>query len=84
MNYEQMFAEQFGYLHKGSPVVARLAAAMMKGERVSPLDALRCWRCMRLGARVHELRVAGWPVETEVVNRRKKRYAIYYLPEVVQ
>ena len=53
---------------------------------ITPLDALREFGCMRLGARICELRSIGLRIETErehAVNRygRKVSFARYRLAE---
>lgn len=35
---------------------ARIKAALLKGEKLTPMDALRRFGCFRLGARIWELR----------------------------
>lgn len=46
---------------------------------LTPLEALRRFGCLRLGARIHELREQGHEIETEWVERGGKRYAKYRL-----
>ena len=35
---------------------ARIKAALLRGEKLTPMDALRRFGCFRLGARIWELR----------------------------
>lgn len=43
---------------------------------ITPLEALTAFGCLRLGARVSDLRADGYDIETEI-NPKGKRYAIY-------
>lgn len=47
---------------------------------ITPLEALRAFSCLRLGARISDLRKIGIEIETEM-NPSGKRYAIYRLME---
>lgn len=45
---------------------ARIKAALLKGEKLTPIDALRRFGCFRLGARIWELRNEhGMDIRTE-------------------
>lgn len=59
--------------------VEEIRAALMRGESITPLDALNRWGCMRLGGRILELRKTGLPIVTRIVRAGKKRYAEYSL-----
>ena len=53
---------------------------------ISQLDALHDIGCMRLGARIHELKLAGYNIRKELVDERNRfgepvRFARYYLIE---
>lgn len=57
-----------------------ILAALERGERITPLDALNQFRCFRLAARVAELRKAGHPIETRDVRLPNgKRIAEYWM-----
>lgn len=58
---------------------AAILAALEKGERITPIDALRDFGCFRLGGRIHELRQAGHPVLSTLVAINGKMVARYYL-----
>lgn len=59
-----------------------LLLAMQRGERLTALDALRICGCMRLAARVHDLRKAGWPIVEETIKTTSgKRVARYRMGE---
>lgn len=54
--------------------------ALVAGDRLTPIDALRRFGCFRLGARVFDLREAGLDIRTELVEVSPgKRVARYYL-----
>ena len=45
---------------------ARIKAALLRGETLTPMDALRRFGCFRLGARIWELRnEQGMDIRTE-------------------
>lgn len=45
--------------------VDKIRAALERGEKLTPVRALRQFGCFRLAARVKELRDAGMPIQTE-------------------
>ena len=49
------------------------------GNTLTPLDALRLFGCLRLGARIWDLRQAGYPITEETVTlpngKRVGRYS---------
>lgn len=52
---------------------------LKRGERVSPLDALKFCGSLRLGARIAELKSAGYNITTIMVTENGKRFARYRL-----
>ena len=50
---------------------------LRSGLPITPMIALRYYHSMRLGARIYNLREAGWPIETKLVTRNGRRYAEY-------
>jgi hypothetical protein len=52
---------------------------LKSGNRITPLGALKKWGCLRLGARIHDLRSLGHQIETSIVTRKGKRYAEYWM-----
>jgi hypothetical protein len=60
---------------------AAIKAALLKGEVITPIDALNRFGCMRLGARIWDLRNEGLPVEM-VLADGKKKYAKYFISPV--
>ena len=49
--------------------------ALQSGKRVTPLDAIAMCGCMRLAARIHELRQAGHVIKDD----GEKQFAVYYM-----
>jgi len=52
---------------------------ILKGKKITPLEALRKWGCMRLAARIAELRKEGMDIRTTPITRNGKTYAQYHL-----
>lgn len=48
---------------------------------LTPRDALRDAGCMRLAARIADLRAAGYVIRTEYVSYAGRRFARYHLLE---
>ena len=53
---------------------------------ITPLEAMQEYGCMRLGARIYDLKAAGWPITSIIersVNRfgRENKYAMYFMSE---
>lgn len=58
---------------------ARILAHLKSGRPLTPLEALRRFGSFRLGARICELREAGYRIRTRLVKRNGKRVAEYRL-----
>lgn len=57
-----------------------LLADLMRGRKITAYDALADYGCMRLAARVAELRASGHAIETqEYVTSTGKTIALYYI-----
>ena len=52
---------------------------LKRGHGLTAIDALKFWGCMRLAARIDELRDMGHDIHTTLINRGGKRYAQYRL-----
>jgi hypothetical protein len=52
---------------------------MKCGRVLTPLAALRLFRCMRLAARIHELRGRGHPIHCGSKYVGGKRYGCYWM-----
>ena len=59
----------------------RVLELLQAGRCLSALDGMRLAGTARLAARVHDLRLRGWPVDTRLVTVRGKwgraRIAVY-------
>jgi len=60
---------------------AKILAHIKDKGRITPLDALSKYGCLRLAARVHDLRQAGHAISTEVRRVNGKRFAVYYMEQ---
>jgi len=53
---------------------------MLRGHRITPIQALDKFSCFRLGARIADLKKKGWPIQSEFVTvpsgKRVKAYWI--------
>ena len=58
---------------------AAILHAFERGARLTPMDALSRFGCMRLAARVHDMRMAGLDVRSRLVERGGKQVACYWL-----
>jgi hypothetical protein len=56
---------------------------LLKGRRITPLDALHDYGCNRLGARIYELRRMGYDIGMDLVcvptTRGRAHVACYYM-----
>jgi hypothetical protein len=50
---------------------------LAKGRSITPMDALKLFGCFRLGARIYDLKRAGWNIVTSTVSKNGKRFAEY-------
>lgn len=54
--------------------------ALKKGEKLTPLEMLKRWGCLRASGRIYDLRNQGYDIHTEIVKTRSgKRVAEYSL-----
>lgn len=47
---------------------AQILKALKNGEKLTHLDAERRFNCLRLGARIYDLKQKGYPIETEMIT----------------
>lgn len=57
----------------------RILAHLKSGRTLTPLEALRLYGCLRLGARILDLRDKGHNIVTQMVEVGGKRVARYSL-----
>jgi len=60
-------------------VLQKLESWLSRGYGITPAQALDKWGCLRLAARIHNLREAGMSIVTETVNANGKSFARYKL-----
>lgn len=62
---------------------AQIQKYMENGHRITQLEALNLFGCMRLATRVFEMRERGIDVRTDMITVPSgKRVAQYYIPKV--
>lgn len=57
----------------------KIEAWLARGYKLTALQALNKWGCMRLAARIAELRQAGMNIVTTTVRHNGKAFAQYHL-----
>ena len=57
-----------------------ILAALLGGQTVTPMDALREFGSWRLAARVRDLKECGWNIVSERVSDNERTYAQYSIP----
>jgi hypothetical protein len=55
----------------------KILTYLLSGKTLTPLDALKMFGCFRLGARIFDLRAAGYKIEN--VGADEANYAAYRL-----
>lgn len=55
----------------------RIRSWLRSGRAITPVEALNRFGCMRLAARIHELRQQGLPIITKRVQRNGATVARY-------
>jgi hypothetical protein len=58
---------------------ARILQALKFGRKLTPMAALRLFGCMRLAARIYELRQQGHQIIADSIEVRGKRFRCYWL-----
>lgn len=58
---------------------AKIQKWLINGHKITPLQALKKWGCMRLAARIAELRARGMIIKTKPVTKNGKTFAQYSL-----
>lgn len=60
---------------------AMILRDLRRGKKITPLDALAAYNCLRLGARIYDMRRQGIPVKAERITDTAtgKTYARYSL-----
>ena len=55
----------------------QILRALKRGEKLTPMEALKRFGCFRLSGRILEIRREGYPVLTTIVERGEKHVAQY-------
>ena len=55
----------------------QIAAYLMRGGSITPIDALKMFGCFRLSARIADLRKGGMKIVTKYVTENGKTFAQY-------
>jgi hypothetical protein len=58
---------------------SRILSALNHGATLSPLEALKDFGCMRLGARIYDLRCKGNKIKSCLTEYKGKHFAIYWI-----
>jgi hypothetical protein len=56
----------------------QILADLRKGRKITALDALTNYGCLRLGARIEELRKAGHKIITERITTKTGKHVARY------
>ena len=59
----------------------KILAILIKEHSITPLEALNRCGCMRLAARIAEIKEMGFDVKTRIVKTGQARYAEYRLED---
>lgn len=56
----------------------QILRALKRGEKITPLEALKRFGCMRLSGRVYALRRAGYPIATDLIEVHGGKHVAQY------
>lgn len=57
----------------------RILRHLEAGRKLTPIDALNRYGCMRLAARISDLKKEGWDIQKKMIDKNGKQYAQYWL-----
>ena len=57
----------------------RILKHLLSGKALTPIQALNLFGCLRLSARIKDLRDDGHNIQTEIINSGNKQFANYKL-----
>jgi hypothetical protein len=66
-------------MNKQPSTTKKIHAWLLRGYKLTPMQALEKWGCMRLAARIAELRKDGVDIRTTPITRNGKTFAEYKL-----
>lgn len=55
-----------------------ILAHLKTGRSITPIYALNAFQCFRLGARIHELKQAGHPIQRDMVPTESGKHVASY------
>ena len=55
----------------------RILIHLQSGKTINPLQALDLYGCLRLGARIHDLKKNGNFIDTKMIYKNGSKYAEY-------
>lgn len=55
----------------------RILSHLQSGKTINPLQALDLYGCFRLGARIYDLKKAGFDIDSRLVHENGVQYAEY-------
>ncbi len=58
---------------------AMILQHLQRGLPITALEALKLYSCLRLAGRIFDLRVAGYQIERNMIERNGKHFAEYRL-----
>jgi hypothetical protein len=61
------------------PQTEKILAYLSNGQRITPIEALNKFGCLRLAARIADLRKCGHLIFTDSITKNGKTYASYKL-----
>ena len=61
-----------------------IAQDLKAGRKITPIDALHSYECLRLGARIFDLKERGMNIDRDMVTKGGKRVAEYYVVNTKQ
>ena len=57
----------------------RILRHLEAGRKLTPIDALNRYGCMRLAARISDLKKEGWDIQKKMIDKNGKQFAQYWL-----
>ena len=73
-----MIAEQTSLLAKPAGQNAAILAALKRGEKLTPLEALNRFGCSRLAARIWDLERMGYQIHSEMIRLSTGKHVARY------
>jgi hypothetical protein len=78
-NRRELIPTQHNKMNKQPSTTKKIHAWLLRGYKLTPMQALEKWGCMRLAARIAELRKDGVDIRTTPITRNGKTFAQYKL-----